>query len=146
MESTLVMIKPNGVLNGLVGEIISRYEKSRLSIRAIKITNLSKNKVGGFYAEHEKKVFFQKLVEFVTSGPVILMVLYGENAIETARAINGATSPLDALPGSIRYDFAPDERRNIIHSSDNPQSARWEVEYWFTPDDLVTYSPHSFVN
>lgn len=145
MESTLVIIKPDGVAHGLIGEIISRYEKARLSISALRIKNLSREAVEGFYAEHIRKDFFGRLVEFMSCGPSVLMVLYGENAVEAARMINGATSPGEALPGTIRYDFALNERKNVVHSSDSPESAKREIGYWFGKEEMATYSPHSFV-
>jgi nucleoside-diphosphate kinase len=131
MESTLVMIKPNGVKDGLIGEVIGRYEKARLSIGKITLKTMSKTEAEGFYIEHQGKEFYPPLIEFMSSGPVIIMVLEGDNAIEAVRAINGATSPSDASPGTIRYDFAPDVRRNIVHSSDSPTSASREIGFWF---------------
>ncbi|MFC1586183.1 nucleoside-diphosphate kinase [Fibrobacterota bacterium] len=145
MEYTLVMIKPNGVANGLIGKIINRYETSRLSISAIKIKHLSQKEAEGFYAEHVGKDFFARLVAFMISGPSILMVLHGHNAIEAVRVINGATSPKDAMPGTIRYDYAPDERKNLVHSSDSTESAKREIAYWFSDEDIVAYAPHSFI-
>jgi nucleoside-diphosphate kinase len=145
MESTFVMIKPNGVQNGLIGEIIGRYEKARLSIRGIQIDHFSKEKMGGFYAEHKERPFFGELVDFMTSGPTVLLVLQGENAIEKARAINGATNPADAAPGTIRHDFAPNVGENIVHSSDSLESSQREIGYWFQEEQLVQFSPHSWV-
>jgi nucleoside-diphosphate kinase len=145
MESTLVIIKPNGVSHGLIGEIISRYEKARLSVSALKIIRPLPKEMEGFYAEHVQKEFFTGLVEFMSSGPVVLMVLYGENAVEAARIINGSTSPLEAVPGTIRYDFAQNERRNVVHSSDSLKHAAREIKFWFKGKDLITYPPRSFV-
>ncbi len=145
MESTFVMIKPNGVSHGLIGEIISRYEKARLCISAIKIKQISTQEAQGFYIEHKGKPFFQSLINFVSSGASVLMVLSGENAITSARTINGATSPDQALPGTIRHNFAPDITHNIVHSSDTPESAQREISYWFKPQDSVSYEPYSFI-
>ncbi|MBF0430828.1 MAG: nucleoside-diphosphate kinase [Fibrobacteria bacterium] len=144
MQSTLVMIKPNGVLNGIIGNIISRYERSRLTLSAIKIKRPTEEEVRGFYAEHQEKPFFPKLLKFMTSGPVAFMVLSGENAITSARTINGATSPEDAAPGTIRYDFAPDTTRNVVHSSDSPESAEREIDFWFNDNELISYPAISF--
>ncbi len=144
MESTFIMIKPNGVASGLVGEILGRYEKSRLSLRGIRIGHFSKEKFAGFYAEHEGKPFFDGLVDFMSSGPAVVAVLYGEKAISAARTINGATNPDNADPGTIRFDFAPDVGKNIVHSSDSPESAQREIGYWFEESELVQFAPKSF--
>jgi nucleoside-diphosphate kinase len=144
METTFVMIKPNGVKASLIGEIIARYEKSRLSVAGLRIQNLPKEKVEDFYGEHRGKGFFDGLVEFMTSGPVVIMALRGEKAVEKARAINGATNPDNAAPGTIRFDFAPNVGENVVHSSDSTESAQREVSFWFTEKDLVNYPPKSF--
>jgi len=144
MESTFIMIKPNGVSAGLTGEIISRYEKSRLSLRAIKLVHPSTKEMEGFYAEHSERPFFGELTEFMSSGPIILAALHGENAVENARKINGATNPAEAEPGTIRFDYAPDVGKNIVHSSDSVESAEREINYWFTADELVNAQPVSF--
>jgi nucleoside-diphosphate kinase len=146
MESTLVLIKPNGVRSGLIGEIISRYEKARLSVCAIKIKSPEKAEIAEFYQEHTHKPFFSNLMDFMTSGPVVMMVLQGENAVKVARAVNGDTSPADAAPGSIRYDFAPDTTKNIVHSSDSTASAEREIQYWFQPNEIAPYPAKSFIS
>ena len=147
MESTFVMIKPNGVKNGLIGEIIGRYEKARLSIAAIQIKQINQKEAEGFYAEHKERPFFKELVDFMSGeGPTILLVLSGVNAISVARTLNGATNPADADAGTIRYDFAPDVGKNIVHSSDSTESAQREINYWFPNSaDLVNYTPFSFI-
>lgn len=139
MQKTFVMIKPNGVQNGLIGRVISRYEGSGLSVCGIKIIHPSTDQVEGFYAEHKGREFFEPLVEFMSSGPTIMMVLGGNEAIKAARAINGATNPDDAAPGTIRYDFAPNTRMNVVHSSDSEESAQREMLYWFDETELVDY-------
>jgi nucleoside-diphosphate kinase len=143
MESTLVIIKPNGVKGGIIGEIIARYEKSRLSVSAVKIKTLTKQEAEGFYAEHKERGFFGELVGFMTSGPVVLLALSGEKAVEKVRTINGATNPANALAGTIRHDFAPNTGENVVHSSDSPESAAREIAYWFEKKELVSYPAFS---
>jgi nucleoside-diphosphate kinase len=145
MESTLVIIKPNGVKGGIIGEIISRYEKARLSVAAIQIKNLTKAEAEGFYAEHKERGFFGELVSFMTSGPVVLLALTGEKAVEKVRTINGATNPANASAGTIRHDFAPNTGENIVHSSDSAASAAREIAYWFEKAVLVSYPAYSYV-
>ncbi len=145
MESTLVIIKPNGVKGGIIGEIISRYEKARLSVSAIQIKSLSKAEAEGFYAEHKERGFFGELVGFMTSGPVVLLALSGEKAVEKVRTINGATNPANAAAGSIRHDFAPNTGENIVHSSDSAASAAREIAYWFEKSGIISYPAYSYV-
>lgn len=145
MESTLVIIKPNGVKGGIIGEVISRYEKSRLSVSAIKIKGLTKAEAEGFYAEHKERGFFGELVSFMTSGPVVLLALSGEKAVEKVRTLNGATNPANAQAGTIRHDFAPNTGENIVHSSDSAASAAREIAYWFEKPELVSYPAYSYV-
>src|SRR3954471_6123911 len=145
MESTLVIIKPNGVKGGIIGEIISRFEKARLSVSAIQIKNLTKAEAEGFYAEHKERGFFGELVAFMTSGPVVLLALSGEKAVEKVRTINGATNPLNAAAGTIRHDFAPNTGENIVHSSDSPESAAREVAFWFEKSELFSYPAYSHI-
>ena len=145
MESTLVIIKPNGVKGGIIGEIISRFEKARLSVSAVKIRNLAKSEAEGFYAEHKERGFFGELVGFMTSGPVVLLALSGEKAVEKVRTINGATNPANASPGTIRHDFAPNTGENIVHSSDSAASAAREIAFWFEKGELVAYPAYSYV-
>lgn len=143
MESTLVIIKPNGVKGGIIGEIISRFEKSRLSVSAVKIKSLTKGEAEGFYAEHKERGFFGELVGFMTSGPVVLLALSGEKAVEKVRTINGATNPANAAAGTIRHDYAPNTGENIVHSSDSPTSAAREIAYWFDKAELISYPAYS---
>lgn len=139
MQKTFVMIKPNGVQNGLVGRIIARYESSSLSVCGIKILEPTREQVEGFYAEHKGREFFNPLVDFMSSGPTVMLVLGGNEAIKGARAINGATNPDDAAPGTIRYDYAPNTRMNVVHSSDSEESALREMLYWFDESEIVEY-------
>lgn len=139
MEHSFVMIKPNGVLNGLIGRVLERYESAGLAINAIKIKHMTQTEAREFYAEHEGREFYEPLVEFMTSGPTLLLVLGGQEAIRAARAINGATNPDSAEPGTIRYDFAPNTRLNVVHSSDSLESATREISFWFSPDEIVDY-------
>lgn len=145
MESTLVIIKPNGVKGGIIGEIISRFEKARLSVSAIQIKNLTKAEAEGFYAEHKERGFFGELVTFMTSGPVVLLALSGEKTVEKVRTINGATNPANAAAGTIRHDFAPNTGENIVHSSDSAASAAREIAYWFEKTALVAYPAYSYL-
>jgi nucleoside-diphosphate kinase len=131
MEQTLVMIKPNGITLKLVGEVISRFEKARLSIARMELKNLSLEQASEFYQEHKGRDFYEPLIKFMTSGPIVAMVVQGENAIAAVRAIAGATNPKDALPGTIRYDFAPNTRENILHASDSQKSAAREISFHF---------------
>ncbi len=139
MQKTFVMIKPNGVLNALSGKIISRYESAGLAIQAITIKNITKSEAEGFYAEHKGREFYEPLIEFMTSGPTLLMVLGGNEAIRVARAINGATNPEHAEPGTIRFDHAPNTRLNVVHSSDSQESAEREISFWFDDKQVLEY-------
>ncbi len=141
MQSTLLIIKPNGVKGGLIGEIIGRFEKARLGVAAIRIQNLTRKEAEGFYAEHSSRGFFGELVDFMTSGSVVLVALRGEKAVEAVRQMNAPTNPQNALPGTIRYDFAPNTGENVVHSSDSPESAAREIAYWFKAEELVEYAP-----
>ena len=128
MEQTYVMVKPDGVQRGLVGEVISRIEKRGLKIVALRMNVISEAAAKEHYAEHAAKPFFSGLIEFITSGPSVSMVVEGKDAIRVMRAINGATNPVDAAPGTIRGDFALDVGRNVVHASDSPEAAARENE------------------
>jgi nucleoside-diphosphate kinase len=145
MQTTFAIIKPNGVRGGLIGEIIGRYEKSRLAVAGIQLRAITREETEGFYAEHKERGFFGELVDFMTSGPVVLLALHGENAVEAVRHMNGATNPANALPGTIRYDFAPSTGENVVHSSDSVESAAREIAYWFKENELTYYTPASHV-
>lgn len=139
MERTFVMVKPDGVQRGLVGEIVSRFEKKGLKLVGGKMMNVSVEVAEKHYAEHKEKPFFGELVSFITSSPVFAFVLEGDNAIVIARAMMGKTNPVDALPGTIRGDYAISMGMNIIHGSDSLESANREIALWFRNDELVTY-------
>ncbi len=130
-EDTLVLVKPDGVKKSICGEVISRFEKKGLAIKAIKMIMVPEALAKKHYAEHEGKGFFGALISFITSGPVLAMVITGENAVAAVRQINGATDPLQAVPGSIRGDFATSIDENIVHASDAPETAAREIALWF---------------
>jgi nucleoside-diphosphate kinase len=131
------MVKPDGVQKGLVGEIISRFEKKSLKIVALKIMKITPEIAEKHYGEHKGKPFFADLVKFITSGPVAAMVLEGENVIPTVRTMMGATNPQDAAPGTIRGDYALTVDENIIHGSDSPESAMREIGIFFKEEEIV---------
>ena len=131
MEETLVLIKPDGVKRQLCGEILSRYERKGLEIKAMKLLQTPQELAEEHYAEHKDKPFFGELVDFITSGPVLAFILGGQNAVASVRAINGATNPLDATPGSIRGDYALTLDSNVVHASDSAESAAREMKLWF---------------
>src|SRR6185369_5803189 len=135
-ERTFSIIKPNAVQKNVMGEIISRFETRGLRIAAAKFTRLSREKAEGFYIEHKERPFFQSLVHFMTSGPVLLMVLEGENAVALNREIMGATDPAKAAPGTIRKDFADNIEANAVHGSDSPKSADREIAYFFDKSEI----------
>ncbi|MFQ5735957.1 MAG: nucleoside-diphosphate kinase [Thermodesulfobacteriota bacterium] len=131
MERTLSIIKPDGVRKNIIGEVIARFEKNGLTVSAIKMATLTKSEAEGFYAVHRERPFFGSLTEFMTSGPVVLMVLSGEGAIQKNRELMGATDPANAEPGTIRKDFADSIESNIVHGSDGPDTAAFEIGYFF---------------
>ncbi len=136
IEKTFSIVKPNAVAKNVVGEILTRFEKRGLRIAAAKFTRLSREKAEGFYIEHKERPFYQSLVQFMTSGPVLLFCLEGENAVALGREIMGATDPAKALPGTIRKDFADSLEANACHGSDSLQSAEREIAYFFDKAEL----------
>jgi nucleoside-diphosphate kinase len=132
MERTLAIIKPDGVAAGGIGEVVKRIEQEGLRIAGMRMERLTRTQAEGFYYVHREKPFFSSLMEFMTSGPVVLMVLEGEQAIKRWRALMGATNPEKADPGTIRRDMATSIERNIVHGSDAPDTASYEVNYFFT--------------
>jgi len=136
MERTLSIIKPDGVQKNLIGEIIRRFEAAGLRIAAIKMIKLTIDEARGFYIVHKDKPFYKSLTEFMSSGPVVVMVVEGEGAIAKVREIMGATNPKDAAPGTIRADFASDVEHNIVHGSDSPESAEFEIPYFFSTVEI----------
>ena len=131
IEKTLVLVKPDGVKKHICGEVISRFERNGLEVEAIKMIQVPEELAKKHYAEHEGKGFFKDLIAFITSGPVLAMVIKGENAVAAVRQINGATDPLKAVPGSIRGDFATSIDENVVHASDAPETAEREIGLWF---------------
>lgn len=138
-ERTLILIKPDGVQRGLVGRIIDRYESRGLRIVGMRLMQADRDLAQRHYAAHEGKPFFPGLIEFITSGPLVALALEGPNAIEVCRAINGATRPNEAAPGSIRGDFALETGMNIVHASDSPENAAIELGLWFEAGKLLEY-------
>ncbi len=134
---TLIFVKPDGVRRGLVGEIIQRFEKRGIRIVGLKMVRPSRELAEQHYAVHRDKPFFESVVNFITSGPVVAMVLECPNAIEVTRQMMGATNPLNAAPGTIRGDFGLDIEQNIIHGSSDPEAAEYELNLWFKPEELV---------
>ncbi|SFR04514.1 nucleoside-diphosphate kinase [Desulfoscipio geothermicus] len=140
MERTYVMIKPDGVQRNLVGEIISRFEKKGLKIVALKMLQISRELADRHYGEHKGKPFFEPLVQYITSGPVVAMVLEGKDAVTTVRDMMGPTNPLKAAPGTIRGTFGMDIGRNVVHGSDAPESAAREIALFFAPEEIIEYN------
>ncbi|WP_455365352.1 nucleoside-diphosphate kinase [Kaarinaea lacus] len=136
IERTFSIIKPDAVAKNVIGEIYSRFEKAGLKIVAAKMLHLSKEQAEGFYAVHKERPFFNDLVEFMTSGPVMIQVLEGENAITQNRAIMGATNPKEAESGTIRADFADTIDENAVHGSDGPDTAKTEIAFFFTEQEI----------
>lgn len=137
IEKTFSIIKPNAVKKNNIGAIIDRFEKAGLSVAAAKLAKLDNAKAEGFYAEHKARPFFGSLVSFMTSGPLLLMVLQGENAVMRNREIMGATDPSKAAPGTIRKDFADSIEANAVHGSDSTESAAREIAYFFETSEIV---------
>jgi len=135
-ERTLSIIKPDAVAKNVIGEIYSRFEKAGLKIVAARMMHLSREQAEGFYAVHKERPFFKDLVDFMISGPVIVQVLEGENAVSVHRDIMGATNPKDAAPGTIRADFANSIDENAVHGSDAADTARNEIEFFFKSEEI----------
>lgn len=136
IERTLSIIKPDAVAKNVIGEIIARFEKAGLNIVGAKLMQLSEEKAGGFYAEHKERPFFGDLVGFMTSGPVVVQILEGENAIAKNRDLMGATNPAEADAGTIRADYAETIDANAVHGSDSPASAEREIAYFFEAGEI----------
>jgi len=131
IERTFSIIKPDAVAKNVIGEIVSRFEQNGLRIIAMRMLHLTREQAEGFYAVHRERPFFKDLVAFMTSGPVVVQVLEGENAISKNRELMGATNPQDAAPGTIRADFAKTVDENAVHGSDAPETAAQEIEFFF---------------
>ncbi|KAK4414575.1 Nucleoside diphosphate kinase [Sesamum alatum] len=146
MEQTFIMIKPDGVQRGLVGEIISRFEKKGFTLKGLKFVTVDRSFAEKHYADLSARPFFNGLVEYIISGPVVAMVWEGKNVVATGRKIIGATNPAESAPGTIRGDYAIDIGRNVIHGSDAVQSGRKEIALWF-PEGVAEWrsSLHSWI-
>lgn len=132
MERTLSIVKPDGVERGLIGEVMARFEKEAIKIVAIKMVKMEKAQAEGFYAVHRGKPFFNSLTTFMSSGPIVALVLEGEEVIAKNREIMGATNPAEAAAGTIRADFASEIEKNIVHGSDSPETAQKEIAFFFS--------------
>jgi nucleoside-diphosphate kinase len=139
MERTLVIVKPDGVQRGLVGEIVQRFEKRGFRIVALKMLQVSRALAEQHYAVHKGKFFYEDLVSYISSSPVVAMVIEGHEAIKTVRSMVGSTRPYEAAPGTIRGDLALMGLRNLIHASDSPETSASEIELWFAPDQVLDY-------
>ncbi|HWR90358.1 MAG TPA: nucleoside-diphosphate kinase, partial [Dissulfurispiraceae bacterium] len=137
MERTLSIIKPDGVKKNVIGEVISRFEKQGLRIAALRKIALSKEEAQGFYIVHKERPFYDSLTDFMSEGPIVVMVIEGDQAILKVRDIMGATNPANAAPGTIRKDFAENVERNIVHGSDSPESAAFEIPYFFSVLEIL---------
>ncbi len=140
MERTFVMIKPDGVQRRLIGKILQRFEESGLKIVAMKFLKVSQEMAEKHYEVHQGKPFYESLIKYITSGPVVAMVIEGQNAIERVRKMVGATDPQKAMPGTIRGDFCQHIGRNVIHASDAKETAEKEISLWFSDDEIVSYA------
>ncbi len=140
MEKTFLMVKPDGVQRGLIGEIVRRFEQKGLQLVAAKLVQVSREQAERHYAEHVGKPFFDNLIKFITSGPVFAMVWQGDQVIALSRTMIGKTNSLEALPGTIRGDYAVHTNLNLIHGSDSPESAEREIANFFRPEELLDYS------
>lgn len=138
VERTLSIIKPDAVAKNIIGEIYNRFEKAGLRIVAARMVHLSREQTEGFYAVHKERPFFNDLVGFMTSGPVMVQVLEGENAIVKNREIMGATNPAEAAAGTLRHDYAESIDANAVHGSDAPETAQQEIEFFFKADELCS--------
>jgi nucleoside-diphosphate kinase len=139
MERTLIIIKPDAVQRGLIGRIITRFERRGLRIAAMKLMHIDEALAKRHYAVHEGKPFYEPLIDYITSSPVVVMVLEGNQAIEIARRTMGATHPAEAAPGTIRADFGLEVGRNLVHGSDGPETARFEVALFFDEEEILSY-------
>ena len=139
MEQTLVLVKPDGVQRGLIGEIISRLERRGLKLAALKMMQVDQALAQQHYGEHAQRPFFRGLVDFITSAPVVAMVWEADNAVEVVRTTMGETQPAASSPGTIRGDLALDIGRNLIHGSDSPESAKREISLFFSPGEILEY-------
>lgn len=136
VERTISIIKPDAVAKNVIGQIYDRFEKAGLRIVAAKMLHLSREQAGEFYAVHKERPFYGELVDYMTSGPIMVQVLEGENAVARNREVMGATNPAEAAPGTIRADFAKDITENAVHGSDAAETARNEIAFFFKPEEI----------
>ena len=136
IERTFSIVKPDGVEKNLIGEVYGRFEKAGLKIIASRMLHMTHEQAEGFYAVHKERPFYNDLVAYMTSGPVVVQVLEGESAVQRNREIMGATNPSDAGPGTIRADFAASIEENVVHGSDGQDTAREEIDFFFSADDI----------
>ena len=139
LQRTLLLVKPDGVQRQLVGRVLTRFEERGLKLVGLKLVHVDRALAETHYAVHRDKPFFAGLVEFITSGPLVAAALEGPNAIAIVRAMNGATRPHEAAPGSIRGDLAVETAQNLVHASDSPENAAAELALWFRPEELLSY-------
>jgi nucleoside-diphosphate kinase len=139
LQRTLLLVKPDGVQRQLVGRVLTRFEERGLKLVGLKLVQVDRALAEEHYAVHRDKPFFAGLVEFITSGPLVAAALEGPNAIAIVRAMNGATRPHEAAPGSIRGDLAVETAQNLVHASDSPENAAAELALWFRPEELLSY-------
>jgi nucleoside-diphosphate kinase len=137
MERTLSIIKPDGVSRGLIGEVVRRLEKQSIKIVAMKMIHMNRDQARGFYAVHRERPFFDSLTEFMSSGPCVVLILEGENVIARYRELMGATNYKEAVEGTIRREFATDIEKNVVHGSDGPDTAAFEIGYFFNRFEIV---------
>lgn len=137
MERTLSIIKPDGVAKNLIGEVIRRFEQNDIRIAAMKLIRMTKAQAEGFYAVHRERPFFDSVTNFMSSGPCVVIILEGEDVIARNRTLMGATNPKDAADGTIRKDFATDVEKNVVHGSDAPETAAFEISYFFSQLEMV---------
>ncbi len=139
MERTLSIVKPDGVKKGLIGEVIRRFENHGLKVVGMKMVYMNKKEAEGFYGVHREKPFFESLTDFMSSGPCVVMVLEGENAIQKTRELMGETDPAKAKEGTLRHQFGSNIERNVVHGSDGPQTAAFEISYFFNALEIFEY-------
>jgi nucleoside-diphosphate kinase len=139
VERTLSILKPDALQSGVIGKIVAKFEEAGLKPVAMKMLHLTRQQAEGFYAVHRERPFFKSLVEYMTSGPVVVQVLEGENAVAKNREVMGATNPANAAPGTIRKLFAKSIEANSVHGSDSPENAKTEIAFFFAPADIVRY-------
>lgn len=141
LQKTLVLVKPDAVERGLVGDIIGRFERRGLAVKGLKLIHMDAARAGKLYAPHEGKPFYNDLVDYMTSGPIVCLCLEGANSIPVVRNMLGATNPVDAAPGTIRGDFAQRLDCNCVHGSDSPESAERELPIFFGSDEIIDHDP-----